>query len=420
MTPLAHRAVELDRDDPLQRFRDEFILTPGQVYLDGNSLGLASRRAETRAVEALNAWKTLGIGGWLDAQPPWFTLAEHLGERMSPLVGAEPEAVVVAGSTTTNLHQGLATLFRPQGQRNKILADGLAFPTDIYAIQSHLRLRGLDPDQHLIKVESVDGVTLDESAIIDAMTDDVALAVLPSVVYRSGQLLDLARLAAEARSRGVILGVDASHSVGAVPHHFDAWGVDFAFWCTYKYLNGGPGAVATLYVNRRHWGVVPGMAGWFGERKDRQFAMAHQFEPAPAAGGWQLGTPHILSMAPLLGSLELIAEAGIESIRQKSLALTSYLRELVHEQLPEFGCVTPVEDDRRGGHLALTHPDASRISRALRRHGVIPDHRPPDIVRMAPVALYTSFADVAEAVRRLRSILDADDLGEPHAGDLVS
>ena len=401
-------ARRLDAADGLARFRGEFHVRPGEIYLDGNSLGLVGRRAEASLLAALDDWKRRGIGGWLEAEPPWFTLAEGLGARVAGLVGADPDEVVVAGSTTSNLHQLLATLYDPRPGRSMIVADELAFPSDVYAIRSHLRLRGLDPDRHLRLVASGDGRTLDEGAIEAALGEDVALAVLPSVVYRSGQLLDLERLAGAARGRGVVLAVDCSHSVGAVPHRLRDWGVDGAFWCSYKYLNGGPGAVGGLFLARRHFGRPPGLAGWFGMRKDRQFAMGADFEPAEGAGGLQVGTPHVLAMAPLVGALEVIEEAGIDAIRAKSLALTRFLRELAEAELAGFGvgCVTPIEDDRRGGHVALTHPEAARVCRALIDAGVIPDHRPPDIIRLAPVALYTSFAEVAEAIHRLRGIFE--------------
>ena len=400
-------AGERDLRDPLTRFRSEFFLPPGRIYLDGNSLGPLSTRSEVSTLRVLEDWKTQAIGGWLEGKPPWFTLAEELGASMAGLVGAEADEVVLANSTTVNLHQLLATLYQPEGTRSKILVDALGFPSDLYAIESHLRLRGLDPATHLVVVGSDDGRTLSERAIVGAMTGEVALAILPTVVYRSGQLLDLATVAAEGRARGVMIGFDASHSVGAVPHHFSDWGVDFAFWCSYKYLNGGPGAVGALYLNRRHFGRLPGLAGWFGGRKDRQFAMSPHFEAAESAGALQIGTPPILGMAPLIRALEMVHEAGIEAIRTRSLALTASLRELVESELAGFGfaCSTPIEPDRRGGHLALVHPEASRICRALIDAGVIPDHRPPDIVRMAPVALYTSFEDCCEAIARLKVIM---------------
>ena len=399
-------AVERDRADPLARFAAEFHRRAGEIYLDGNSLGLLGRRAEASSLGAMGDWKERGIGGWLGAEPPWFTLAEALGERVAALVGAEADEVIVAGSTTSNLHQILATFYQPAEGRMKILADALSFPSDLYAIQSHLALRGRSAGDHLVLVPSEDGRTLDEDRIIAALTSDVALAVLPSVIYRSGQLLDMERLTREARARGIVLAWDCSHSVGAVPHRLGSWGADCAFWCSYKYLNGGPGAVGGLFVARRHFARKPGLAGWFGMRKDRQFAMGATFEPADGAGSLQVGTPHILSMAPLLGALEVIEAAGMDAIRAKSLALTRFLRELAEAELSEFGvgCVTPREDLRRGGHIALTHPDASRVCRALLDAGVVPDHRPPDIIRLAPVALYNSFADVAGAVERLRRI----------------
>jgi kynureninase len=401
-------AIEEDGRDPLARFRSEFYLPTGRIYLDGNSLGPLSRRSEASTLRVLDAWKARGIGGWLDGDPAWFTLAEELGRGMAGLVGAEADEVIVANSTTINLHQLLATLYRPGGRRSKILADSSGFPSDLYAIRSHLRLRGLDPSTHLVLVDCEADRTLSERATVEAMTDEVALAVLPSVAYRTGQLLDMERISFEGQSRGVLVGYDCSHSVGAVPHALADWGVDFAFWCSYKYLNGGPGGVGALYLNRRHDGAEPGLAGWFGGRKERQFAMSPDFEPAEGAGGLQVGTPPILSMAPLIGALEVVREAGIEAIRRKSLELTGYLRALVETELAGHGFefATPVEDHRRGGHLALIHPEAPRICRALIESGVIPDHRPPDIVRMAPVALYTRFEDCREAVDRLRSIME--------------
>ncbi|MBC8103249.1 MAG: aminotransferase class V-fold PLP-dependent enzyme, partial [Cytophagales bacterium] len=232
---------------------------------------------------------------------------------------------------------------------------------------------------------------------------------LPAVVYTSGQLLPMESVTREARRRGIVIGWDCSHSIGAVPHALEDWGADFAFWCHYKYLNAGPGAVGGLFLNRRHHGRSPGLAGWFSSRKDRQFDMAHTLVPAEDAGALQIGTPHILSLAPLSGSLDVHHEAGSERLRTKSLALTDFLRRVVTAELSPFGVgfATPVEEERRGGHLALLHPAAAALSRALRREGVVPDFRPPNLIRLAPVALYTSFEDCWEAVRRLRDILDS-------------
>jgi kynureninase len=405
--PTQDFARKLDAQDRLARFREEFYIQPGTIYLDGNSLGLLSKRAEQSLLHSLEDWKRLAIDGWTQGEHPWFYLAEKLGEMSAPLVGALPEEVVVSGSTTTNLHQLAATFYQPQGKRTKILADELNFPSDIYALQSQLRLRGYDPSEHLVRVKSRDGRFLEEEDIIAAMTDEIALVVLPTVLYRSGQLLDIERLTAEAHKRGILIGFDGCHSVGAIPHRFSEWGVDFAYWCNYKYLNSGPGGVGGLYVNQKHFGRLPGLAGWFGSRKDRQFDMEHTFTPAETAGAYQIGTPHILSMAPLLGSLEMFAEATIQAIREKSLRQTQYLMDLIDSQLAGFGFTVgnPRDDKRRGGHVSLEHEEAARICKALKENGIIPDFRAPNVIRLAPVALYTSYGEVWSAVQILQRIM---------------
>ena len=401
----------LDNQDTLAGFRDRFYFLPGQIYLDGNSLGLLSVPAEAAVLRVLNEWKTLGVQGWTEAETPWFFLAEELGKQVAPLVGAHPEEVIVANSTTVNLHQLLATLFQPSGARTKLLTDTLSFPSDRYALDSHLRLRGLEPHTHLCLVPSSDGFTLSEAEIVEAMTEAIQLIVLPAVLFTSGQLLDMAWLTSEAHQRNILIGFDCSHSIGTIPHALSEWGVDFAFWCHYKYLNNGPGGTGGLYLNRRHFDKAPGLAGWFSSRKDRQFDMLPMLEPAFGAGALQIGTPNILSMAPLQGSLQLVAEAGLESIRQKSLALTSYLMALIEAELPDagFAFANPREDARRGGHVALLHPEATRICKALKAAGVIPDFRPPNVVRLAPVALTTSYTECFQAVQILRQVMDNRD-----------
>jgi len=399
----------LDQVDPLARFRREFHLPPGQIYLDGNSLGLLSRRAEASLLRAIDQWRTLGISGWTEAMPPWLTLADIAAENLAPLLGAESDEVCVTGQTTTNLHQLLATLFDPSHPtRQAILGDALNFASDTYAIQSHLRLRGVDPAAHLRLVQSADGRTLRPTDIIAAFTPDVQLAVLPAVLFTSGQLLDVPLLTREAHTRGVLIGFDCSHSIGAVPHSLDRDDVDFAFWCNYKWLNAGPGGVGGLFLNRRHFGRAPGLAGWWGVRPDRRFAMSPQHEPAAGAASLHVGTPHILSLAPLLGSLELIAEAGgIAALRAKSLAQTGFLMERIDADLADFGVsiATPRDAAGRGGHVAIAHADAWRVCQALRAAGVIPDFRHPDLIRLSPSPLYTSYADCAEAIARLKQIL---------------
>ncbi|MDN4594542.1 kynureninase [Polycladomyces subterraneus] len=406
--PSYEYALRLDRQDELSLFRDEFYVPEGTIYLDGNSLGLLSKRAEQSLLEMLESWKKLAIDGWTQGRYPWFYLSERLGEMTAPLIGASPEEVIVTASTTVNLHQAVATFYQPQGKKTKILADELAFPTDIYVLQSQIKRKGYDPETHLVKVKSRDGRFIEEEDIISVMTDEIALIVLPSVLYRSGQILDMKRLTEEAHRRGILVGFDCCHSIGAIPHALSEWGVDFAVWCNYKYLNAGPGGVAGLYVHRRHFDRTPGLAGWFGSRKDKQFDMDHTMNPAEHAGAYQLGTPHILSAAPLIGSLEMFAEAGIDRVRRKSLQLTRYLIFLIERELIGYGFAigSPLEDHRRGGHVYLEHPEAVRICKALKANGVIPDFRAPNGIRLAPVALYTTFEEVWKCLQILKEIME--------------
>lgn len=387
-----------DGGDPLASFRERFHLPPGRVYLDGNSLGLLSRDAEAAVLRTLGDWKQLGIGGWLDAQPPWFTWAEALADRVAPFVGAAPGEVAVANSTTVNLHQLLATL-HPAGSR--ILAFAGEFPSDLQAIQAFLKSRGL-PEVILVKA-GADGL-IDEADIetLFEREPNIGSVVLPSVVYTTGQLLDLPRLTAAAHAAGAMIGFDLSHSVGVVPHALSAIGADFAVWCHYKYLNAGPGAVGGLYLNGRHADRSPGLAGWWGLRKDQMFEANRAADFAAGAAAMQIGTPTVLSLAALAGALDVASEAGIEAIRAKSLAMT---RSLMDSLAGEFRFANPREDSRRGGHVAIVHPEARRLCRALGEAGVVADHRPPDIIRLAPAPLYNSFADCRRAVEILREIL---------------
>jgi len=403
-------ALQLDARDPLAPFKHRFHHIDGAIYMDGNSLGLMCREAEESLMRVVEEWRTLGIGGWTQAKVPWISFAEELGRLTEPLVGAEPGEVVATGGTTINLHALVATFYNPQGERRRILADELNFPSDLYALASQIALRGGDPREDLVLVRSRDGHTIEEDDVVEAMDQDVQLALLPSVYYRSGQLLDMERLTREAHERGITIGFDLGHSVGVVPHRLHQWGVDFAFWCNYKYVNGGPGSIGGLYVHQKHWGRRPGLAGWFGNDRSTMFDMRLEFQPAGDASAWQIGTTHILSAAPVEGSLRLINEAGIDRVREKSKAITSYLIELVDGLLPEeeygFHVVTPRDPERRGGHVGVSHPDGWRVNQALIARGVVPDFRPPNIIRLAPVPLYTSYHDVWRTVHHMKAIID--------------
>ncbi|GAA0519368.1 Kynureninase [Halorubrum aquaticum] len=426
-------AARLDADDPLSGFADRFSVPDDGLYMDGNSLGPASDAALASLDRVVDEWRELLIGGWTDADPPWFEVGERIGAALAPLVGAKPEEVVVGNSITVNVHTLVGTFldellagngpdraghaaadgtWAPGGDPDvdpAVLVNDLDFPSDHYAIRAQLRSRGIDPDEKLRIVESRDGRTIrpaDVEAALDEH-DDVGIVFMPTALYRSGQLFDVERITRAAHDAGAYAGFDAAHSVGAVPHAFDDAGVDFAVWCTYKYLNAGPGSIGALFVAERHHGLTPALAGWWGHEKATQFEMNLTYTPADSAGAWQIGTPPLLAAAPLEGSVELLREAGIERIRAKSLALTDFLIASVDERLPDVSIGTPRDRDARGGHVALEHPDAERLSQALTDRGVVVDFRPPNVVRVCPAAPYTAFADVLEVVDRIETILEA-------------
>src|SRR5699024_4694694 len=364
-------AKNLDNKDDLSAYQEEFYTNPETIYMDGNSLGLMSKRAESSLEKIKESWKKYGIDGWTKGDHPWFYFSDLLANKSAGLIGAQKEEVMVTGSTTSNIHQIVASFFQPKGGKTKILADELNFPSDIYALKSQLQLHGLDPEEHLIQVKSNDGHTLNEADIIAAMTEEVAFILLPSVLYRSGQILDMKRLTQAAHERGILIAFDLCHSIGAMPHQLTEWGVDFAVWCTYKYLNGGPGSIAVVYVNKRHLKAKPGLAGWFSSDKQKQFDMKHTLTAATDASAFQMGTPHMLSAAPLLGSLEMFQEIGMDKVRRHSLAKTNYMMDLIDSELREFNftMANPREEKSRGGHVFLVHQEAARICKALKANG---------------------------------------------------
>ena len=410
MSRYRDKALEMDREDPLAHLRDNFYLPDNKIYLEGNSLGLLNKQAEARIMESIQEWKDLGIDGWLSARSPWFWLAEKVGAKMSKLVGAKPGEVIATGGTTQNIHTLFSAFYRPDDRRRKIVADVLSFPSDLYAIQSIIKLKGGDPEKDLVLVQSKNGSHLSESDFIDKLRDDVAIVWLSPVLYQSGQLLNIIDLARAARDNGILVGLDCSHSAGVVPHSLHDNHIDFATWCGYKYLNGGPGSTGFLFVHGKHQDQEPGLQGWFGYKKRQQFSMHPHFVHEPGASGWQTSTPNILSLACLDGSLDLLDDVGIIAIRDKSLLLTDFLIECAENVIlpdhQDLKIITPADSARRGGHISLQHPDARLISLAFNDRGVVVDHRPPDIVRMSPSALYTSFQDVYSALEILKVILD--------------
>ncbi|KAJ2938450.1 hypothetical protein O0L34_g12889 [Tuta absoluta] len=397
----------LDSQDKLARFRERFYIKEGTIYMCGNSLGLASKDAESNVLKALETWKNEGVKLWSVEDGKYILCSRNMAKLMAPLVGADPDEIAIVESTTTNIHQTISTFYEPTKDRYKVLVDDINFPTDRYAIDSQVRLKGLDPED-AVKVVKAKNWYMNEDDIINAMTDDVAIALLPLVYYRTAQIIDMKKITSAAKERGIIIGWDLSHGAGAVEVDFKSVDADFAVWCTYKYMNGGPGSPAALYINRKHFNKLPGLAGWYGNKPETQFMLRQDFEHQKDASGWQIGSPHLLSVSPIEGSLKILNEAGMKNIRAKSLEITAYLIYLIEKKLAKYGCKVGNlrEDSKRGGHVCLLHDEGYRISLALKSRGVVPDFRDPNVIRLAPTALYTSYQDVYKMVDILVDIME--------------
>jgi len=408
-------AEKLDQQDPLAKWRKEFYIPERQTlgldgkrtkkpiqYFEGNSLGLMSTYAEKGIQNEIKLWKTLTSRG--------SNIGKKTRDYQAKLVGADPEEVIMAAGATINIHVLISTFYQPEGKRTKILADTLNFPSDLYALWGQIRLKGQDPDENLVLVKSRDGKTIDEDDIIAAMDDTISVCFLPSVYFTSGQLLDIKRLTKAAHEHGIKIGFDCCHSIGIVPHYFDKWSVDFALWCNYKYMNGGSGAIAGLYVNRKHFGTMPGMPGWWGNSWSNRFDFEVQFRPAENAEAWYVGNPSNFAQAPVYGSSMMVDEVGIENIRTKSLKITQYLMDLVDAELTQepynYSIGNPRAPERRGGHVSIMHEEGKRVDLALRDRGILTDFRPPTTIRLTPVPLYTSYIEVWECIQHLKAVID--------------
>lgn len=411
-------AKTLDREDPLATYKKRFYIPEREsldmngrtksikpiIYMDGNSLGLASKDAEEELKEEFERWKNLTARR--------SGIDKKTAELQAKLVGAEKEEVIVTGGASVNIHALVTTFYKPKGKRTKILADELNFSSDIYALAGDVRLRGRDPEKDLIVVKSRDGRTISEDDIIAAMSDEVSVCHLPSVYFVSGQLLDIKRLTKAAHKYGIIIGYDCCHSVGVVPHKFHEWGVDYALWCNYKYMNGSTGAIAGLYVHRDHFSETPGLPTWWGNSPGNRFDFKQEWTPTGNAASWHLGSNLSIGfgVAPVYASSKMIVEAGLDRIREKSLKATEYLMYLIDEQLTKkpysFSVGNPREAERRGGHVACEHAEARRISEALTARGVPPDFRPPTTIRLSPIPLYTSYQEIWQVVQHLKAIID--------------
>ena len=383
------------------------------VYLAGHSLGLQPLATTRLVEEELAEWRRLGVLGHTEAKRPWIDYHETLVAALADVVGAIPSEVAAMNSLTVNLHLMMVSFFRPNAGRRCILMEKSAFPSDRYAVVSQLEFHGLSAAQHLIEVEPRPGEcclrTEDLLAHIERNGSRLALVLLPGVQYLTGQRLDLPPLIDAARRIGAAVGLDLAHAVGNTVLQLHDWNADFAVWCSYKYLNAGPGAVGGCFVHERHARApaLPRFAGWWGQSRATRFAMGPEFTPSPGADGWQVSNPPILAMAPLLASLEVFKRADLLRLRAKSVALTGFLERLIEAQLPgRVEIITPASTEERGCQLSLRiakpADEARRCHERLTAAGVIGDWREPDILRLAPTPLYTSYGDVFAAADALR------------------
>jgi kynureninase len=403
-------AEQLDAEDSLRSFRDKFYLPRGKdnkplIYFAGNSLGLMPKSAKEAVDQELEDWAKLGVDAHLEAKMPWYTYHEPLREPMARIVGAKPVEVICMNSLTVNLHLMMATFYRPTKSRFKILMEDPAFPSDTYAIKTQIRHHGLDPKDALVLASPRKGEftvrTEDIVDLIENNRDSLAIVWIAGVNFFTGQLFDMPTITSAAQRRGIIAGFDLAHAVGNVPLSLHDWNVDFAVWCSYKYLNAGPGAVGGAYLHDRHATntKLPRLAGWFGNDPNTRFQMQlePEFIPVPSADGWQISNPPIFSMAPLGASLSIFDGAGgMARLREKSVKLTGYLQFLL-EQIgsKKFTVITPRDADARGCQLSiLAHEHPKELFKELGAAGVKCDFREPNVIRAAPTPLYNTFREV--------------------------
>ncbi len=403
-------ALRCDAEDPLRSFREKFHLPLGRnneplIYFAGNSLGLMPKAARKIVEQELDDWASRGVDAHLDAETPWYSYHENLRQPMGRLVGAKPVEVICMNSLTVNIHLMMATFYRPTPTRFKVLMEEPAFPSDTYAIKTQIVHHGRDPKAALLLARPREGETTvrteDITDLIEKNADSLAVVLIGAVNFFTGQFFDIAAITAAAQKRGITVGIDLAHAVGNLPLSLHDWNVDFAVWCSYKYLNAGPGAVAGAFVHERHATntQLPRLAGWFGNDPNTRFQMQLQpeFVPVPSADGWQVSNPPILSMAPLRASLAIFDEAGgMKPLREKSKQLTGYLEFLLQRAgTNRFTVVTPPEPDARGCQLSiLAHQNPRELHKALEAAGVKADFREPNVIRAAPTPLYNSFHDV--------------------------
>ena len=411
-------AIQTDKNDDLSRYRSRFHLPKDesgqeQIYLCGNSLGLQPKITSDYVAEELEDWSKLGVKGHVEARHPWMPYHEFLTNGMAAVVGGLPEEVVVMNTLTANLHFMMISFYRPTPERYKIIIESDAFPSDLYAVESQAAFHGFDPKEAVVKLYPREGEkTLRDEDILERIDQEgssLALVLLGNVNYYTGQAFDIADITKAGHEAGAFVGFDLAHGAGNLPLRLHDDGPDFAIWCTYKYLNSGPGSVAGCFVHERHARKreIPRLAGWWGHDKATRFNMRKEFKPIPGAEGWQLSNPPILSLAAIRASLEIFEEVGMGALVNKSRKLTGYLEYQVNGLDEErINIITPYDPQKRGCQLSIQVKNADRsLYDRISESGVIADWREPDVIRVAPVPLYNSFLDVYEFVNRLKAAL---------------
>ncbi len=410
-------AQQQDQQDPLRSYRDRFLFPKNDngdplLYFCGNSLGLQPKKTQEYLSQELEDWATYGVEGHTDARHPWMPYHEFLTEQMAQIVGAKPEEVIIMNTLSVNLHLMMVSFYQPTSERYKIIIERDAFPSDKYAVESQLQFHGFSSENGLILWEPREGEELcrfeDLESIMKKQGHEVALLLIGSTNYYSGQSFPLAEITQLGHKHGAKVGFDLAHGAGNIQPNLHDVGADFAVWCTYKYLNSGPGSLGGCFIHERHLDNtdLPRFSGWWGHDKATRFNMRHDFKPIPTAEGWQLSNPPILSMAAIRASLDIFAEAGMEALRKKSIRLTGYLEFLLESlQDPKINLITPKNPKERGCQLSIQVKDADKkLHEQLTKAGVISDWREPDVIRVAPTPLYNSFEDVYEFVNRLKRI----------------
>jgi len=410
-------AIAMDERDPLKEFRERFLFpkTAGRdcIYLCGHSLGLQPKTAAAYVEQELNEWAQLGVEGHFRAKNPWMPYHRLLTEQTAELVGAKPFEVVVMNSLTVNLHLMMVSFYRPTRERHKIVVERGAFPSDQYAVQSQIRFHGFDPATSLIELTPRPGEAClrDEEieSLIECEGASIALILLGGVNYSTGQAFDMLRITRLGHRLGCMVGFDLAHATGNLQLKLHEWGPDFAAWCSYKYLNGGPGCVAGCFVHERHareWDL-PRFAGWWGHDEQSRFEMGPDFRAMSGADGWQLSNPSIVSLAVLRASMAVFHEAEMQRLWAKSVSLTGYLEFLLNQTASaDFSIITPRETERRGAQLSIQLANNGRaLCERLAQEGIVGDWREPDIFRVAPVPLYNSYHDVFRFARRFATAI---------------